>query len=140
MLLVALIPIYFLIIALARIFFIVIDYIDKKNKKKLIDLKSFQFIFFRYKKINRRCITKRSLILQILHLVFITITIIIFVLKVCIENSEIISIFANISYILILIYIAILTILLAFVIIPKLNKLDDKSPLYIDDENENNRN
>lgn len=33
MLLVALIPIYFLIIALARIFFIVIDYIDKKIKK-----------------------------------------------------------------------------------------------------------
>lgn len=106
----------------------------------MIDLKFFQFIFFRYKKINRRCITKRSLILQILHLVFITITIIIFVLKVCLENSEKISIFANISYILILIYIAILTILLAFVIIPKLNKLDDKSPLYIDDENENNRN
>lgn len=140
MLLVALIPIYFLIFALARIFFIVIDYIDKKNKKKLIDLKFFQFIFFRYKKINRRYITKRSLILQILHLVFIIITIIIFMLKVCLENSEIISIFANISYILILIYIAILTILLAFVIIPKLNKLDDKSPLYIDDENENNRN
>lgn len=135
MVLIALIPIYFMIYLLSSVCFIGIDYLEKKKGKKLIDLKFFKFFFVKSKQLNKSYISKKSFILQLINSLFLFITIILLVIHSFVINLGIVM---QCIYSLLLIYIVVLILIDVIIIVPKVKKSLD-SPLYLDEENKKDK-
>ena len=100
--------IFLLVNIFSYLYFYGIDIICKYKHKILIHLKFFNFIFIRYKKKDKEYISKKSLIFQIIHLVF---TISIFLLLIVDTFVIKYSIISLICFYLIVLYLIIMTIL-----------------------------